>query len=532
MVTHNHRFRLGAVAGERVPQKDPVVAKNWKEDRARDHIKKKIKDVETVTVVDYKRDTSLENIPTNKAYRVNAVHLYADITNLDDMLRVTDVEGETCHKRTLRFLNLHYRAAHRAINGADAKRVDFHNQRLHAIVTKPYGEDSEAKRVHRAVALAQLLIDVLAQTGDDDEHIPDAKVRVGIDSGTALAVNNGRNGYREPLFLGDPANHAAKLSGAGTETGIYLTNAARLAIGLEEVNTPATTKLTTAQIQDSQDEAALEVTADAIVKDWRKDLENNPIGDFEFSRPTPPLKNLDITTLTPGNSRRFDGISTYADLDNFTAYVADNIEDNAEDVVRVLHVLRAELDRVLTSDFEGAKIRFIGDCLHGMSLEGTSRQTDDEESVSMAVLCAGALRSSFDLAITMLGDEGIDVSSLGLQIGFEFGPMTITRLGMQGDRVRCAVSRGVRRSETEQGRCGDRETAIGPGAYDAGTQAVRDLFGKGRKIADLDYDTAVDALAENGDDTAKAARAAGLAVAAPAVAKAANVVVKPYVRLI
>jgi class 3 adenylate cyclase len=296
------------LTAERVSQGDAGMAKNWKEDRARDHIKKKIKDVETVTVVDYTRDASLENIPVNKAYRVHSAHVYADIVNLDDMLNVTEVEGETCHKRTLRFLNLHYRAAHRAIRGADAKRVDFHNQRLHAIVAKPYGEDSEAMRVHRAVALAQLLIDVLAQTGDDDEQIPNAKVRVGIDTGEALAVNNGRNGNREPLFLGAPANHAAKLSSAGTATGIYLTNPARAAIGLDEVNTPANTRLTGDEVKVSQNEAALEITAESVVKDWRKDLETNPIGAFEFSRPTPPLKDLNITALTPGNSRRFEGV--------------------------------------------------------------------------------------------------------------------------------------------------------------------------------------------------------------------------------
>ena len=506
------------------------MTKTWKEDRARDHISKTIKDVETVTVVDYTRDTSLENIPVNKAYLVNAAHVYADIVNLDDMLNVTDVEGETCHKRTLRFLNLHYRAADRAIRGADAKRVDFHNQRVHAIVAKPYSEDSDGMRIHRAVALAQLLIDVLAQTGDEDRQIPNAKVRVGIDSGEALAVNNGRNGNREPLFLGDPANHAAKLSSAGPAIGIYLTNQARAAIGLDEVDAPAETCLTNEQVKTSQDKAAFDITAESVVKDWRKDLEANPISAFEFSRPAPPLKNLDITTLTPGNSRRFDGVSTYADLDNFTRYVSNNIGNNPEDVVRVLHVLRAELDRVLTADFEGRKIRFIGDCLHGLSFEGTSRTTDDEESISTAVLCAGALRSSFDLAIKMLGDDGVNVSGLGLQIGFEFGPMTITRLGMQGDRVRCSVSRGVRRSESEQGRCDDQETAIGPSAYDAGTQAVRDLFGATRKIADLDYDIAVDALAENNDKTAKAARAAAFVVAAPAVAKAADTLIKPHAR--
>lgn len=503
---------------------------NWNYDRASDHIRKKLKDVEKVDIVDYTRERSLENIPSNKAYRINAAHLYADITNLDDMLAVTRLEGEVCHKRTLRFLNQHYRAAHRAIRGADAKRVDFHNQRLHAIVAKPYGEDDEAMRIHRAVALAQLMIDVLAQTGDDDEHIPNAKVRVGIDSGTALAVNNGRNGNREPLFLGDPANHAAKLSAAGMATGIYLTDIARAAIGLDEVDDPGKAPLTNAEIKVSQDEATLDVTVASIVADWREDMEANPIGAFAFSHPTPPLKNLDITALTPGNSRRFEAVSTYADLDNFTRYVSDNIDDNAEDVVRVLHVLRAELDRVLMSDFDGHKIRFIGDCLHGLAFDGTSQTTNMQETISNAVLCAGALRSSFNLAIEILGDDGIDVSTLGLQIGFEYGPMTITRLGMQGDRVRCSVSRGVRKSEAEQRRCGDAETAIGAVAYESGTQAVRDLFGKSRKIADLDYDVAVEALAEEGDKTAKAARSGAFAVAAPAVARASATVIKPYVR--
>ena len=57
------------------------------------------------------------------------------------------------------------------------------------MVAKPY--DSELKRIQRAVAIAQLIIDVLAQTGEDADH-PAAKVRVGIDTGKALAVNNGR----------------------------------------------------------------------------------------------------------------------------------------------------------------------------------------------------------------------------------------------------------------------------------------------------------------------------------------------------
>jgi class 3 adenylate cyclase len=506
------------------------VGNSWKYERAKDAIDKRLTEVEHVDIVEYKRDMSLESIPTNKAYRVDAVHMYADILNLSDILATTETEGERCHKRALRFLNQHYRAVHRVLNRCDARRVDFHNQRLHSLVAKPYGTEEEKKRVTRGVAIGKLIIDVLAETGDDDDDIPNAKVRVGIDSGLALAVNNGRNGNREPLFLGSPANYAAKLASNWNAQGIFLTNGARKAAGLKEVadGTEGTSPLTDEEIRECQDHAKLEVSKDEIVKEWRDDNGKNPIGSFEFSRPTPPLKNLDISALTPGNSRRMEATSFYADIDGFTKYVADHIKEHAEDVVRCFHVIRSELDRVLSSDFGGRRIRFIGDCIHGLLMAGTAYATDDEETVSTSTLCAGAFRSSFDLALERLKANDIDPDGLGLAIGYEFGPMTVTRLGMQGDRVRCSVSRGVIASESEQCRCAGTETAIGQAAYDAGTSAVRKMFGKSRKLKGLTYDIALEAMTADGDKIAKAATIAAYAVPAPAMARAVVQPFRPY----
>ncbi|KAG0737490.1 hypothetical protein G6F24_017932 [Rhizopus arrhizus] len=84
----------------------------------------------------------------------------------------------------------------------------------------PYGDANERARIERAVAIAQLAIDVLAEPGDSDAHIPNAQVRGGIDSGMALAVNNGRRASREPLFLGSTDNQADKCAGHGGAEGI------------------------------------------------------------------------------------------------------------------------------------------------------------------------------------------------------------------------------------------------------------------------------------------------------------------------
>lgn len=499
-----------------------MAGRSWSESRAKKRIETRLKEVpfNDLEIRDYVRDTNLADIPRTVAYRVAGVHLYADILNLRDMLEVTNVEGEICHRRTLRFLNLHYRAVHRIMQRVDALFVDFHNQRLHTVVTKPY--DSATNRIHRAVAIAQLIIDVLAETGEDADH-PAAKVRVGIDSGGALAVSNGRRGHREPLFLGEPANHAAKRAAGGRAAGIYLTNGARLDIGLTEAADPDTTPLTTSEIQTSQEKAKLGVGADDIVKEWKDDLDKNPIGSFDFSGHTPPFSALDIETLSVKNSRRQDAATVYGDIDGFTSYVGANIQsdDGAKHVLRALHVLRSELDAVLNIDFAGRKVRFIGDCIHGLLVEGTAQTTDAQETISNMVLCAGGMRSSFNLAKNMLNEDGTDADELGIAIGFEYGPMTVTRLGIRGQLVRCSVSRGVLAAEGEQHRCKGNESAIGAKAYGEASEAVQAVFGSTRKRADLDYQTALDELTAKNDRTAKVSKALATAGALKPVTAAA-----------
>lgn len=506
------------------------MAHSWNEKKATEQIEKRLEEVEKVEIVDYVKDMSLNKIPVNKGYRVHGTHMYADILNLDDILETIKTEGITRHRRALRFLNQHYRAVSRILSKADAIRVDFHNQRLHSLITKPYNSESnaEAKRIHKAIAIAQMIIDVLQETGKEDEHIPNAKMRVGIDSGKTIAVNNGRSGNREPLFLGEPANQAAKISGAGEAKGIFLTNTARKAIGLEEVETPKTRALTKSEIEKSQKEANLDFSKDEIIQDWKDDLKKNPIGSFEFSRHTPPFNTMKIAELTPANSRRQEAVSIYADIDGFTAYVKKNIDDKPENVIKTLHVIRSELERVLTSEFKGRRIRFIGDCLHGLICEGTSQTTDIKETISTASLCVGGLRSSFDLAIKKLNQKNIDVDKLGLQIGFEYGWMTVTRLGLHGDKVRCSVSRGVLESEKEQLRCNADETAIGANAYDEGTDGVRNLFGKNRKKGGLDYNEVVESLNGDADETAKNSIRSNYGLTTPAIIQSTERKVTPY----
>lgn len=473
-----------------------MAKRTWSEDRAKSRIETRLAEVSDVKIRDYIRDTDLTSLGTNVAYRVDGVHLYIDIININELLETTVFDGERAHKRALRFLNNHYRAVRNILQSVDAIQIDFHNQRLHAVFAKPYND--EAARIHKAVATAQLVRDALAKIGEnEDDPLPAAKTRVGIDTGKALAVNNGRRRGREPLFLGNPANQAAKRAGYDTDVeGIFITNNARAAAGWDKVLNDFATALTQKQITESQDEADLSLTAEKVVKDWEKDLQDNPIGKFEFTSHTPPYRDLDLEVLTPRNSRRQEATSIYADIDNFTKYVEQRIddEDDAIDVIKTLHVLRSELDAVLYEDFAGRKVRFIGDCIHGILVEGTSSTTDDAETAKNAMLCAAAMRSSFVVALNELKDEGIDVGNLGLAIGLEHGFIAVTRLGVKAEMIRCCISRSVLASEAEQKHCGGRQTAIGPKLDTHAPQQFRDLFGKARKRTDFDYAAAQEAL--------------------------------------
>jgi hypothetical protein len=116
------------------------MARTWNKDRSSKRIDTRLAEValKDIEIKEYVRDTDLTNLSNRTAYRVNGVHLYADILNMTDMLNVTSTEGEVCHRRTLRFLNLHYRAVYRILQRTGMILVDFHNQRLHAVIAKPY----------------------------------------------------------------------------------------------------------------------------------------------------------------------------------------------------------------------------------------------------------------------------------------------------------------------------------------------------------------------------------------------------------
>jgi class 3 adenylate cyclase len=349
----------------------------------------------------------------------------------------------------------------------DVFKIDQQNHRLHLLQFKPY--DDERKRIASMVSVMRALHTLLAKVDALHGELSDAKVCVGVESGVALAVNNGTRGDRELLFLGPPANRAAKL--LCDRSGIFLGERAREVLG-DGFEGRAEDALTSAQLDALDKRAGLGLDVERMLARWKEELSRTPLREVQFSRPTPPLSSLDIVTLTPANSRRFDGVAFMADIDGFTKFVAKRIEDNRgeAEAVQVLHVIRKELREVF-NDEGGRKVRYIGDCLQGAMLEG-ERQTDAEKTVAVAMDIAARMRSSF----AIIHEELPASKELGLAIGVEYGPLTITRVGVKTNRDRVIAGRALMKAEEVQRECGSRDTGFGPVFRRKGDAVAKRIF--------------------------------------------------------
>jgi class 3 adenylate cyclase len=430
------------------------------------------------------------SIPPSQAVLVHGVHVYVQSTDYHSVLTDAQRERAERHMRALKFLHTHYSSSDQIVIEYQAQRVDYHGPRLHAVIATPTGPSNERRRIERALDFAMAMKRMIEVTGDKvlgGEF--KTGVRIGIDSGMAVAVNSGRANEQEPLFLGNPANYAAKLAD-GDEPGIFLSDRVRNILGMTVLGNLGLQKRS-AYFQDAGspfkvNRSMSDERIQMLAEDVRVTVEPQVrAAEFTFHRHAPPLSTIDYSALRPSNTIHMPMLSIFADIDGFTAYVQRCIENGqVKELVSNLHVLRKELAAVLKTEFDGKKVRFIGDCIHGILAEGTRTETDAAATIESGVLCAGGMRSSFELCQTKL--PGID--DLGLAIGMEYGNTPVTRLGTRGElSVRCATSRAVSESERVQSELNGEETGLGPAALAKASARVKKLFDRDGRQGGLDF---------------------------------------------
>ena len=112
-------------------------------------------------------------------------------------------------------------------------------------------------------------------------------------------MTTGRGAHeKDTLFLGRPANYAAKLVSSGTDQGIFLTETAQKRVAARAVRKHAgTMTLDEAYVQD----AARKYAFDSIDRTATEIALNSAEPMFRFKRPTLPLSTVKFGELSPAN---------------------------------------------------------------------------------------------------------------------------------------------------------------------------------------------------------------------------------------
>lgn len=429
----------------------------------------------------------MDQMSTRRAFTVEGAHLYGQLLDFDSMAADNaGDETEHSHRLLLQFLDLYYQLWDKIFEAEAADRVDYHVARVHAVVTDPEGDPRG--QVEKAYSLATHLADATRRIGAI--FGVNVRIRFGIDQGRCLAMTTGRSHDKDTLFLGAPANHAAKKAAEADEEGIFLVD------GLERrLSNLAVRKSASGHIILAEDAANHAVATfrfprleTAINQLIAKAVQRK---EFRFYRPAPPLSDLKYSELSASKTARMGMASVFADIDGFTAFVDDAIKGGSEKIkraARAIHVIREELNDVLKEDFGGKRVRFIGDCIHGVIGAGAVFD-DDAAAIKQAALCASGMGNSFRLCKEIVG--GLD--ELDLAIGIEHGPTPLTRLGLRGDdSVRCAASRAVVVSERVQQSISRGGVKLGPVARQHASASVRKHFEEAATI--IGFDAAADLL--------------------------------------
>jgi len=271
-----------------------------------------------------KSEPLIFDVAPNAAILVEGVHVYIQMLDFGDAMIERERETEASQRRVLSMLHLNYAACDQVAEEFEAQRVDFHGSRMHAVIISPPGAENARERAERALAFADAAKRAIEEVGRTTENGRySTRIRIGVDSGLAVAVNSGTKDEREPLFLGPPANYAAKLA-EGDEDGIFMSNQVRRDLGVQEIvsrdvlyserHTAASTvgggfatkiSYLTKRLSDADIAKAAMSAQNRFVLDVGTDA------SFSFHRHTPPLNSIDFSLLMPSNSIRMGLMSIF-----------------------------------------------------------------------------------------------------------------------------------------------------------------------------------------------------------------------------
>ena len=158
---------------------------------------------------------------------------------------------------------------------------------------------------------------------------------------------------------------------------------------------------------------------------------------------------IDKSSVSLSNTKRAFGVSLFADVDGFTAYIEGLTasEKDPVEAVRVFHTLRGELRDSVVQDFDGLRVQYQGDRIQALAY----RPVGDQEAIALkAIQLASALITVAEEVVP----EATSVTEppLPVAIGLAAGEVLVTKVGQHGSPDLMSIGGSTATAATIEGR--------------------------------------------------------------------------------
>jgi len=335
----------------------------WNYQSSLERIKQHVETLQDIEVEKLVREADLEGLLSETRCRqIYGAHTYVAVSNFSKLCSDGAYAGAD-YKRLIQGAHIYQREVARTVEGNsifDGLRVHFQGPKLHALFYRPI--DASDELASRALLLQLVVKDFLKNVFNPAfPHYDNFIVSAGSALGDVIGTRNGHRGDRELLFLGAPANYAAKIIGTWgslrVDDRVYdaLPGDLRdLCISVRDavyrIETPGP-----GELDDLLERFDIAWDLDASADRVRADKEAFPLKDIECSDAD---VLIDLDQLSIRNNKRVLAASLFADIAGFTRYIDDaQTNDGKKAALRVLHAIRKEMATVIKADFGGLRVQ-------------------------------------------------------------------------------------------------------------------------------------------------------------------------------
>lgn len=422
----------------------------WNYERSKKRLADEAKrlDKAGLTVTRLTREMNLANLAINDTRLVSGVHLYADITNLDEIL-LDPVQQRDYYRRIYRTLHLTRRELRRIIQSVfGGDKIQVQGPKFHGLLFRPY-DDPETMATDAVMAALTIDAALTAAFSAVFPSYPELIPAIGLDLGDCLVANIGMRGDRELISVGNAANNAAKiLRGNRISIGTTLYDALPTNLQGWFTKNGKNYRLDPSTIDDIEtliEDEGFSWTLQSSVDNYAADADNLPLSDISIED---VREKINVQRLGPARAKTCNAASIFVDLDGYTKLVSDldGDTDALVQAVKLLHLFRYELRHVTEHDYDGIALQHQGDRLQALYHDPKSDDNDDvrETAVDLAI----AYNSSVEEVINAYHKD--IVGKTHVAIGCAFGKALVGKLGTKGDMDPVCIGKATINAESLQ----------------------------------------------------------------------------------